>query len=213
LDEKTILAKLRKVIISGLPEDATELVYEALEAGVDSKRLLNDAVIQGAETVGLKYEEGEFFLGDMLLAADAINNCIDAIKLKLKDADHLTLGKVLIGTPEGDLHSIGKSLVIALLQGQGFEVIDLGVDVPPEKFLEAAKKENVDIIGISGLLTMTISKMTETVVLLKRKGIKAKIVLGGGILSEESCRQIGADGWAKDGWEGVKLIKKMMGVS
>ncbi|MHA2185218.1 MAG: B12-binding domain-containing protein, partial [Promethearchaeota archaeon] len=79
MDEKTILAKLRKVIISGLPEDATELVHEALEAGIDSKRILNDAVIQGAETVGLKYEEGEFFLGDMLLAADAINNCIDAI--------------------------------------------------------------------------------------------------------------------------------------
>jgi len=213
LDESEILGKLRKAIISGIPEDATELVHEALEAGVDSKLILNNAVIQGAETVGLKYEEGEFFLGDMLLAADAINNCIDAIKLKLKDATHLTLGKVLIGTPEGDLHSIGKSLVIALLQGQGFEVIDLGVDVPPEKFLEAAKKENVDIIGISGLLTMTISKMTETVVLLKRKGIKAKIILGGGILSEESCRQIGADGWAKDGWEGVKLIKKLMGVS
>jgi 5-methyltetrahydrofolate--homocysteine methyltransferase len=213
LDDSKILEKITKAIIGGLPEDATELVHKALEAGVDSKRLLNDAVIHGAETVGLKYEEGEFFLGDMLLAADAINNCIDAIKLKLKDAAHLTLGKVLIGTPEGDLHSIGKSLVIALLQGQGFEVIDLGVDVPPEKFLEAAKKENVDIIGISGLLTMTISKMTETVVLLKRKGIKAKIVLGGGILSEESCRQIGADGWAKDGWEGVKLIKKLMGVS
>ncbi|MHA1913696.1 MAG: cobalamin B12-binding domain-containing protein [Promethearchaeota archaeon] len=213
MKDNEILEKLMSAIINGNPEDAVGLVNKSLEAGIDPRRLLNDVIIRGAEEVGLKYEREEFFLADMLLAADAINVCMDEIKLKLKDGAHLTLGKVLIGTPEGDLHSIGKSLVIALLQGQGFEVIDLGVDVPPEKFLEAAEKENVDIIGISGLLTMTISKMTETVVLLKRKGIKAKIVLGGGILSEESCRQIGADAWTKDGWEGVKLIKKLMGVS
>ena len=213
MNENEILEKLMSAIINGIPEDAVELVNKSLEAGIDPKRILNNAIIRGSEIVGLKYERGEFFLADMLLAADAINDCMDVIKLKLNDGAHETPVKVLIGTPEGDLHSIGKSLVVALLQGQGFEVIDLGVDVPPEKFLEAAKKEHIDIIGISGLLTVTISKMTETVVLLKRNGIKAKIILGGGILSEESCRQIGADAWAKDGWEGVKLITQLMGVS
>lgn len=190
-----------------------DLTKKALKANIDPKRILNEVIIRGAEDVGLKYENGEYFLGDMLLAADAINDCMNVIKPKLKEGTQETPVKVLIGTPEGDLHDIGKSLVIALLQGQGFEVIDLGVDVSPERFLEAAKKENADIIGISGLLTVTISKMKETVALLKREGINAKIILGGGILSEESCKQAGADAWTKDGWEGVKLIKKLMGVS
>jgi 5-methyltetrahydrofolate--homocysteine methyltransferase len=210
LGESEILEKLRRAIIGGLPEDATELVNEALEVGIDSKRILDDAILKGAETVGLKYEEEEFFLADMLLAADAINACMNILKLKIDDGNLKTTGKVLIGTPEGDLHDIGKCLVIALLRGQGFEVVDLGVDVPPEKFLEVAKKENVDIIGLSGLLTMTISKMKETIIMLKQEEINAKIILGGGIMSEETCRQIGADAWTKDGWEGVKQIKQLL---
>ena len=172
---------------------------------------MNKAIIHGAEEIGKKYEEDEYFLGDMLLAADAMNECMDVIKPKLKEEKHKLFGKVIIGTPEGDIHDIGKRLVVALLQGQGFKVIDLGVDVPPEKFVEEAMNENPDIIGISGLLTMTISKMTETVTMLKKAGIKAKIVVGGGILSEESCKYIGANAWAKDGWEGVKIIKDLMG--
>ena len=210
LNDNDLLEKLRSTIIKGKTEDTIDLTKKALKAKIDPKRILNEAIIRGAENVGLKYEEGEYFLGDMLLAADAINDCMNVIKSKLKEGTYKTPGKVLIGTPEGDLHDIGKSLVIALLQGQGFEVIDLGVDVSPERFLEAAKKENADIIGISGLLTVSISKMIETVILLKDEGIKAKIIVGGGILSEESCKQVGADAWTKDGWEGVKKIIKLL---
>ncbi|MFX1569305.1 MAG: B12-binding domain-containing protein [Promethearchaeota archaeon] len=210
--EHEILLRLKNAIIEGLSEDAIYLVKQALDAQVKPKRILNEAIIGGAEEVGKKYEEGEFFLADMLLAADAINDSMDLVKSKLAEGTQHSQGKLLIGTPEGDLHDIGKTLIVALLKGQGFDVIDLGVDVPPEKFLDMAKKENPDIIGLSGLLTVSISKMTEIVSLLKREGIKAKIVLGGGILSEESCERIGADAWTKDGWEGVKLIKELMGV-
>jgi 5-methyltetrahydrofolate--homocysteine methyltransferase len=210
LNDEEILDKLRDRIIEGLLEEALDFIHKAIDANIDVKQILNEAIIRGAEEVGVRYEKGEYFLADMLLAADAINDCMDVIKPKLVEQKHKSPGKVLIGTPEGDLHDIGKSLVIALLQGQGFEVVDLGVDVPPEKFVEVAKKENPDIIGISGLLTVTISKMTETVTMLKRKGIKAKIVVGGGILSEEVCNYIGADAWTKDGWKGVKLIKNLM---
>ena len=211
MDENETLLKLKNAIIEGIPEDATFLVKQALDAEIKPKRILNEAIISGADEVGKKYEEGEYFLADMLLAADAINSSMDQIKSKLEQGTHHSQGKLLIGTPEGDLHDIGKTLIVALLQGQGFDVIDLGVDVPAEKFLNMAKKENPDIIGLSGLLTVSISKMTEVVSLLKKEGIKAKIVLGGGILSKESCEHIGADAWTKDGWEGVKLIKELMG--
>ncbi|MHA1192618.1 MAG: cobalamin B12-binding domain-containing protein [Promethearchaeota archaeon] len=210
MNEDEILEKLRNGIVEGISEEALDFIHKAIDANIDTKQILNEAIIRGAEEVGKRYEKGEYFLADMLLAADAINSCMDVVKPKLIEEKHKPQGKVLIGTPEGDLHDIGKSLVIALLQGQGFEVVDLGVDVPPEKFLEVATNENPDIIGISGLLTVTISKMVETVTMLKRNGIKAKIVVGGGILSEESCKHIGADAWTKDGWKGVKLIKNLI---
>ncbi|MFX1324791.1 MAG: B12-binding domain-containing protein [Promethearchaeota archaeon] len=210
--ENEILEEIKNAIIEGISEDAVKFINIALSSKFDTKRILNEAIINGAEKVGEKYEKGEYFLADMLLAADAINDCMEKIKPTLEKGRYDTSGTILIGTPEGDLHDIGKSLVVALLRGQGFNVIDLGVDVPPEKFLEIARKENPDIIGISGLLTVTISKMRETITLLRKKGIKAKIILGGGILSEESCLQVGADAWTKDGWEGVKLIKKLLGM-
>jgi len=210
MNDDDILEKLRNSIVKGNSEEALNFIYKAIDANIDPKLILNEALIRGADEVGMKYEEGEYFLGDLLLTADAMNDCMDVVKPKLIEEKHESLGKIVIGVPEGDLHDIGKSLVIALLQGQGFDVIDLGVDVPPEKFVEVAINENPDIIGISGLLTMTISKMIETVTMLKRKGIRAKIVVGGGILSEQSCKYIGADAWTKDGWKGVKLIKDLM---
>ncbi|MFX0081564.1 MAG: B12-binding domain-containing protein [Candidatus Hodarchaeota archaeon] len=210
MNDRGILEKVRNSIVEGKSEKAINYVNKALDMNIDPKLILNEAIISSAEKVGLKYEKDEFFLADMLLAADTMIDCMDVIKPKLIEGKHKSLGKIVIGTPEGDIHDIGKSLVVALLQGQGFDVIDLGVDVPPEKFVEVAMNENPDIIGISGLLTMTISKMIETITMLKRKGIKAKIIVGGGILSEESCKHIGADAWAKDGWEGVKLIKDLV---
>ncbi|HEC40987.1 MAG TPA: cobalamin-binding protein [bacterium] len=210
MNEIEIIDKLRTAIIEGISEEAINFVKMALEMNIDPEHILNEAIIKGAEDVGKKYENDEYFLGDMLLAADAINDSMEIIRLELKEGQYETIGKVLIGTPEGDLHDIGKSLIVALLKGRGVDVIDLGVDIPPKEFLEAAKKEHPDVIGLSGLLTVSISKMIETVMLLKDEGIKAKIIVGGGILSEESCKQIGADDWTKDGWEGVKKIIKLL---
>ncbi|HEC40997.1 MAG TPA: cobalamin-binding protein [bacterium] len=210
MNEIEIIDKLRTAIIEGISEEAINFVKMALERNIDPEHILNEAIIKGAEDVGKKYENDEYFLGDMLLAADAINDSMEIIRSELKGEQHETIGKVLIGTPEGDLHDIGKSLIVALLKGRGVDVIDLGVDIPPTEFLEAAKKEHPDVIGLSGLLTVSISKMIETVMLLKDEGIKAKIIVGGGILSEESCKQIGADDWTKDGWEGVKKIIKLL---
>ena len=211
MNNDEILDYLRNCIVEGIPEEAVEFTYKAIKADIKSKQILNEAIIRGAEEVGIRYEKGEYFLADMLLAADAINECMVIIKPKLLGEKHDTKSKVLIGTPEGDIHDIGKNIIIALLQGQGYEVIDLGIDVPPQRFVEVALNEHPDIIALSGLLTVTISKMIETVTMLKEKGVKAKIIVGGGILSEESCKYIGADAWTKDGWEGVKIIKNLIG--
>lgn len=210
MNENEIINKLKDSVVEGLIEESVENVKFALDMDVDPKIILNEAIIKGAEVVGKKYENKEYFLSDMLLVGDAINECMNILRPILKDRNEEKLGTIMIGTPEGDIHNIGKTLIISLLQGQGFDVIDLGVDVPPARFVEEAKKANPDVIGMSGLVTVTISKMRETVVELKKAGIRSKIILGGGILSEETCKSVGADAWAKDGWEGVSIIKNML---
>jgi len=210
MDENEIINKLKESVIEGLIEDSVQTVKFALKMGIDARTILNEAIIRGAEEVGKKYEKMEYFLADLLLVGDAINECMNILRPILKARNEEKLGTIMIGTPEGDVHDIGKSLIISLLQGQGFDVFDLGVDIPPARFVEEAKKLNPDIIGLSGLVTGTISKMRETVVELKNAGIRSKIILGGGILSEETCKSVGADAWAKDGWEGVSIIKDML---
>jgi len=210
MDENEIINKLKDSVIEGLIEESVENVKFAIDMGVEAITILNEAIIKGAEEVGKRYENMEYFLADLLLTGDAINECMNLLRPILKARNEEKLGTIMIGTPEGDVHDIGKSLIISLLQGQGFHVIDLGVDIPPARFVEEAKKVNPDVIGLSGLLTGTISKMRETVVELKKAGIRSKIILGGGILSQETCKSIGADAWTKDGMEGVRIIKDML---
>jgi len=208
-----IINKLKNSVVEGLLEESVKNLKIALDIGIDATTILNEAIIKGAEEIGKRYENNEYFLADMLLAGDAINDCMNILRPILKANNEENKGVIMIGTPEGDIHDIGKSLIISLLQGQGFDVIDLGVDVHPARFVEEAKKVNPDVIGLSGLVTVTISKMRETVKALKKAGIKSKIILGGGILSEATCKSIGADAWTKDGWEGVTIIKQMIRIN
>ncbi|NVM31452.1 MAG: cobalamin B12-binding domain-containing protein, partial [Candidatus Helarchaeota archaeon] len=146
-----------------------------------------------------------------IISADAMIGVMEIIKPHLEgDPNQKPMGTILIGSAEGDVHSIGKNLMISLLQGQGFKVIDLGTDVPPDKFIEEAKKSKPDVIGISGLLTESISTMQKTVLMLKEENIPSKIIVGGGILTVESCTMIGADDFATDGWDGLKKINKLV---
>lgn len=191
--------------------NAVSLTEEAINSGIDYKIILNGALIKAAEEVGSLYEKEEYFLPDMLMAGDAIGATMEALTpLMSSSAEENIRGTIIIGTVEGDIHDIGKSLVISLMQGQNIKVIDLGTDIPPAIFLDVAKKSNPKVIGLSGLLTASISKMVETISLLKDNGIEAKIIVGGGIMSEETCKMVGADDFAKDGWEGIKKIKSLM---
>lgn len=206
-----LVENIKTAIVEGIPENAVKSLRAAIEAQIDYKTILNEAIIKAAGEVGELYEKEEYFIADMLMSGDAINSVMEILTPIIKEqGTQETSGIVLIGTAEGDIHDIGKSLMVSLLAGQGFEVIDLGVDVPAQKFIDEANISNPDIIGLSGLLTGTISKMHETIMLLKKEGIQSKIIVGGGILSQETCDLIGADDFAKDGWEGVKKIKNLI---
>ena len=211
MKEEELLENLKSAIIKGDTNKAVEFVNTSIKMGIQAKEILNRAILNGAEEAGNLYENDEYFLPDLLMTGDAINAATEKLKNSLKEKSEMeSKGTVLIGTVEGDIHDIGKSLVISLLQGQGFDVVDLGSDVPPEEFLRKAKELNPILIGLSGLMTMSISKMVETVNLLKNENVSSRIIVGGGILSKEACEMIGADDFAKDGWEGVKKIKKLI---
>ena len=211
MNSEDLLRKLKDSIVEGEPQNTIELMEEVIKQGLDAKVILNEAIIKGADEVGILYEKEEYFLADLLMSGDALKAAMEILKPKLSmDSDVKPQKVILIGTVEGDVHDIGKSLVTSLLQGQGFEVIDLGSDVPVEIFVQKAKEIKPDIIGLSGLLTMSISKMHETIILLKKAGIPSKIIIGGGVVSKQSCAMIGADDCAKDGYEGIKKIKKIL---
>ncbi|MFX0059027.1 MAG: B12-binding domain-containing protein [Candidatus Hodarchaeota archaeon] len=211
MKQEESLEKLKSAILEGNPNKAIELVNNSIKMGIEVKEILNKAILKAAEEAGNLYENDEYFLPDLLMTGDAINAATETLKNSLNETFVIeSKGTILIGTVEGDIHDIGKSLVISLLQGQGFDIVDLGSDVPPEEFLRKAKEINPTLIGLSGLMTMSISKMVETVNLLKSENIKSLIIVGGGILSKQSCEMIGADEFAKDGWEGVKKINNLI---
>ena len=211
MKEEESLEKLKKAILEGDSLKTIDWVEKSIKLGIPAKEILNKAILKGAEEAGNLYENDEYFLPDLLMTGDAIVAATEIIKNSLnKKSEIESKGTILIGTVEGDIHDIGKTLVISLLKGQGFNVIDLGSDVPPEEFLRKAKEINPILIGLSGLMTMSISKMVETVKLLKNENITSRIIVGGGILSKESCEMIGADDFAKDGWEGVKKINNLI---
>jgi dimethylamine corrinoid protein len=211
MNEEELLEKLKNAIVNGDSDKAIYLVNDSIKTGIRTNEILNKAILKGAEEAGRLYEADEYFLPDLLMTGDALNAATEIIKNTLTGkSEIISKGTILIGTVEGDIHDIGKSLVVSLLQGQGFKVVDLGSDVPPEEFLRKAKELNPILIGLSGLMTMSISKMIETVNLLKSENIQSRIIIGGGILSKESCEMVGADDFAKDGWEGIKKIKNLI---
>ena len=203
-----ILTKLKESIIKGNKEEATEHTKSLVEAGFDPTHILEAGIVKATEEVGKLYERMEYYLPDLLIAADAMIAAMDILKPLLKQLfDEKLKGTVLIGAVEGDVHSIGKNLMITLLEGQGYEVVDLGTDVAPAKFVETAKEMKPDVIGLGGLLTTSITTMRDTVLQLREENINSKIIVGGGILSQEACAMIGADDFATDGWEGLRKIK------
>ena len=207
-----ILLEISESLQQGDYEKVSELTNQALEKEVPPKRILDDGLIGGMNVIGERYKAHEIFLPQVLLAAKAMYAGMDVLKPLFVKEGMPTVGKVVIGSVQGDLHDIGKNLVGIMLKGAGFEVIDLGNDVPPEKFVEAASKEGAAVIGMSALLTTTMPVMKRTVDLLEEKGLRARIrtIIGGAPVSEEFAQQIGADAYGYDSTNAVETVKRLV---
>jgi len=207
-----LLNEIKEAVIDGLQKVVPGKVQAALDAGIDPETILNEAMIKGMSEVGQLFEDGEFFVPEMLVAARAMASGMEILKPRLIQADVKSAGKVIIGTVQGDLHDIGKNLVGMMLEGAAFEVVELGADVSPEKFVEAVKENGAQIVALSALLTTTMPSMKATIEALETAGLrdKVKVMVGGAPLSDQYAKEIHADGYSPDANRAVALAKSLI---
>ncbi len=208
-----VLQELSASLQAGDPGRTSELTQQAIAAGMAAKRILDDGLIAGMAVVGERFKTHLIFLPDVLLAAKAMYAGLDILKPHMLAGEVQTIGTVVIGTVQGDLHDIGKNLAGIMLKGAGFEVIDLGKDVAPERFVDEAERAGADAIGMSALLTTTMPVMKRVIELAEERGIrsKTKVLVGGAPLSADYAREIGADAYCFDGMNGVECLKRFVG--
>jgi 5-methyltetrahydrofolate--homocysteine methyltransferase len=206
------LENLREAVIAGSRKQTVELTTQLLSAGYKAPNILTDGLIAGMNIVGERFKCGEFFVPEMLVASRAMQSALDILKPTMVDADIKPLGTVVIGTVRGDLHDIGKNLTAMFLEGTGFRVIDLGVDVPADKFVDAVKEHQPDLVGMSALLTTTMGYAGEVIKALEATGLrsKVKVIVGGAPVTAEWATRIGADAYAPDAASGAERCKELL---
>ncbi len=205
---KTLTGRL----ISGQADEVGRLTKQALDDGLDPLEVLNTGLIPGMDEVGRRFKEGEMYVPDVLIAARAMRAGMDVLRPLLSQSEVPSLGTVVLGTIQGDLHDIGKNLVGIMMEGAGFEVIDLGVDVSPEQFIQAARKHQPRIIGMSALLTVTMMGMKRVLEDLETEGLRRSIVamVGGAPVTRAFAQEIGADGYAHDAVSAVSTARELL---
>jgi 5-methyltetrahydrofolate--homocysteine methyltransferase len=208
-----LILKIYDGVMEGDSSVVKEAVSASLDAHLDPERILNEGMISAMTEVGRLFEEGEYFVPEMLVAARAMQSGLSLLRPALAAADVKSKGKVAIGTVKGDLHDIGKNLVSMMLEGAGYEVVDLGIDISPEQFIEAVQSDDFDVVALSALLTTTIVNMETTIQAFSIAGIREniKIVVGGAPVTDDFAKKIGADGYAPDASQAVKVINSLMG--
>jgi len=204
------LKKLHDAILDGDATAAHEITEKALAAGVDPIRLVNDYMIPAMGEVGRRFECNEFFVPELLIAARAMKSALGLVRPLLAASGAQPAGRVAVGTVKGDLHDIGKNLVAAMLEGNGFEVIDLGVNVSPEQFIASVKEKGANVVAMSALLTTTMPAMRTTIDALKQAGVRdrVKVLIGGAPITQKYADEIGADGYSESAVGAVALAKK-----
>ncbi len=205
------LKQLHDAIVEGNAPVARKVTEQALAEKVDPQKLVQEYMIPAMAEVGRRYEAGDYFVPELLIAARAMKGSLELLRPLLAARGAQPAGRVAIGTVKGDLHDIGKNLVAAMLEGAGYEIIDLGVDVPPEKFISAVKEKKADIIAMSALLTTTMTSMKTTIDAINSAGIRpqVRIMIGGAPVTQKYADEIGADGYSSNANGAVALVRKL----
>jgi 5-methyltetrahydrofolate--homocysteine methyltransferase len=205
--------ELYDAILVGNAKKAEEAAKAALEANVDPGELVQKQMIPAMDEVGRRFECNEYFVPELLIAARAMKTALELITPQLAASGSKPTGRVVIGTVQGDLHDIGKNLVASMLEGGGFEVVDLGVDVPPERFIDAVQEKDNTIVALSALLTTTMTMMKSVIEALEKAGLreKTKVIIGGAPITQAFADEIGADGYSDNASAAVGLARKLVG--
>lgn len=204
------LKALSEAIINGDQKTAVEITQAAIDEGMAPERILNEGLISGMNIVGTRFKANEIYIPEVLISARAMKMSMEYLEPKLSEAGVEPIGKALIGTVQGDLHDIGKNLVMMMLKGSGFEVVDAGIDVSAEKFVAQAKAAGTQIVGLSALLTTTMPSMESTVKAIKDAGLNVKVIIGGAPVTQNYADKIGADGYAADAATAVDVAKSLL---
>lgn len=210
----SLLAEIAEALIEGNAPQVKVLTEKALNQGIPPIDIVNKGLIKGMDSVGEKFRDMEISVPEVLISARAMHTSLEILKPLLSEHNIRPQGIFMIGTVKGDIHDIGKNLVGMLMEGAGFEVIDLGVDVPPEKFVKAVRMENPDILGMSALLTVTMQEMKEVIDLMEIEGLrpKVKIMIGGAPVTQDFADSIGADAYGEDARDAVEKAKTLLGI-
>jgi 5-methyltetrahydrofolate--homocysteine methyltransferase len=204
------LKALADAVVKGDQNTAVELTRAALAEGASAKSILDDGLIGGMDILAARWKRNEVYIPEVLIAARAMKTAMEVLEPELAKAGVEPIGKFLIGTVQGDLHDIGKNLVAMMMKGAGFQVTDIGIDVPAEKFIDQVKSSGAQLIGMSALLTTTMPAMEKTLKAMKEAGVTAKIMVGGAPVTQAYADKIGADGYAADAATAVDVAKKLI---
>lgn len=202
-------------VIKGNQKLVKEKVQELIDNGTKPLEIINQGLMAGMNVVGARFKEGDMFVPEVMIAARAMSSGIALVKPLLNDSDMPNSGKVIIGTVKGDLHDIGKNLVTMMIESAGFNVVNIGIDISPEKFAEAIKEHNPDIVGMSAMLTTTMMQMKETIEHLKNEGLRdsVKVIVGGAPVNQQFADEIGADGYSVDASSAAELCKELVSLA
>lgn len=206
------LSRLYESILTGDAESTVQITKDALAADVDPQQLVTDYMIPAMDEVGRRFENAEYFVPELLIAARAMKGALQLLRPLLAERGVQPVGRVVIGTVKGDLHDIGKGLVASMLEGGGFEVVDLGVDVPPEKFVTEAQQSNADVIAVSALLTTTMTGMKAVIQAVRDADLpsECKVIIGGAPVTQQFADTIGADGYSDSASGAVALVRQLV---
>ena len=211
MEEK--IKEVYQAVLNGAMADTSGKVQDAIDAGNDVNTILNEGLIAAMSEIGQLFEAGEAYVPEMLISAKSMKFGLELLRPHLVAADVQPLGRVIIGTVQGDLHDIGKNLVAMMMEGAGFDVIDLGVDVKPEELIEAVNEHHPDIVALSALLTTTMGNMKTAITMMEEKGVlgNLKVMIGGAPVTQEYADEIGADGFSEDASQAATLAKILVG--